>query len=287
MGHTHLSSTSWPAPAKLNLFLHILGRREDGYHQLQTVFQLLEYGDELDFVITGNGAIKVTANPAGSLPKQDLVYRAAIMLQEHSGIKQGADITVHKRIPAGGGLGGGSSDAATTLIALNQLWGIHLPVNALSELGRSLGADVPVFIHGFSAWAEGIGEQLSPLTLPEDWFLVIQPGCSVPTARIFDIPDLTRNTPPITIRDFLGGAGHNDCEAVVFREFPEIARAAQWLESWTPARLSGTGACIFGRFDHSKIAEEVLARLPCEWQGFVSKGKNISPLREKPGLASD
>jgi len=276
-----MSRDQWPAPAKLNLFLHILGRREDGYHQLQTVFQLLEFGDELSFGLRNDAVISLAGNYAEINLEQDLIYRAALLLQQHTAIKLGVDINIVKRIPLGGGLGGGSSDAATTLVALNQLWGAGLSTATLAELGLMLGADVPVFIQGFSAWGEGIGEKLTPITLPEQWFLLIHPGCHVPTARIFSTPDLTRNTSPITIRDFLDGAGHNDCKKVVFREFSEVARAAAWLDQWTEAKLTGTGACIFGQFATEVAAQEVLAKLPKSWQGFVSKGKNVSPLRAK------
>jgi 4-diphosphocytidyl-2-C-methyl-D-erythritol kinase len=276
-----MSKDQWPAPAKLNLFLHIIGRREDGYHQLQTVFQLLEFGDELTFNLRNDAVISLAGNYAEINPEQDLIYRAALLLQQHSAIKLGVDINIVKRIPLGGGLGGGSSDAATTLVALNQLWGTDLSTVTLAQLGLRLGADVPVFIQGFSAWGEGIGEKLTPITLPEQWFLVIHPGCHVPTVRIFNTPDLTRNTSPITIRHFLDGAGHNDCKKVVFREYPEVARAAAWLDQWTEAKLTGTGACIFGQFATQLAAQEVLTKLPKSWQGFVSKGKNVSPLRAK------
>jgi 4-diphosphocytidyl-2-C-methyl-D-erythritol kinase len=276
-----MSKDQWPAPAKLNLFLHIIGRREDGYHQLQTVFQLLEFGDELTFSLRNDAVISLAGNYAEINLEQDLIYRAALLLQQHSAIKLGVDINIVKRIPLGGGLGGGSSDAATTLVALNQLWGTDLSTVTLAQLGLRLGADVPVFIQGFSAWGEGIGEKLTPITLPEQWFLVIHPGCHVPTVRIFNTPDLTRNTSPITIRHFLDGAGHNDCKKVVFREYPEVARAAAWLDQWTEAKLTGTGACIFGQFATQLAAQEVLTKLPKSWQGFVSKGKNVSPLRAK------
>jgi 4-diphosphocytidyl-2-C-methyl-D-erythritol kinase len=278
-----MSKDQWPAPAKLNLFLHILGRRKDGYHQLQTVFQLLEFGDELTFRLRNDGVISLAGNYTEIRPEQDLIYRAALLLQQHSGTDQGVDIRVVKRIPLGGGLGGGSSDAASTLVALNQLWGAGLNTATLTQLGLGLGADVPVFIQGYSAWAEGIGEKLTPITLPEQWFLLIHPGCHVSTARIFNTPDLTRNTSPITIRDFLDGAGHNDCKKVVFREFPEVAGAAAWLDQWTEAKLTGTGACIFGQFATQQAALDVLAKLPKTWQGFVSKGINVSPLQVKLG----
>jgi len=281
MGDRIVNSVSWPAPAKLNLFLQILGRREDGYHNLQTVFQLLEFGDVLDFLLTGDGKIKIYGNNKEIRPEDDLIFRAARLLKERAAVGLGAVINVVKRIPVGGGLGGGSSDAATTLTALNELWGTGLPAQQLAELGLALGADVPVFIHGQSAWAEGVGDELVPVHLPEDWFLIIHPGCHVSTAAIFNMPDLTRNSSPITIRDFSAGAGHNDCEAVVFREYPEVARVAAWLQRWTEPVLTGTGACIFGRFDNQAAALVVLDQLPREWLGFVSRGKNTSPLLDR------
>ncbi len=272
---------SWPAPAKLNLFLHILGRRSDGYHSLQTVFQFLQFGDELGFQVTQDDGITLQCNYDRTDPQADLVFRAASLLKKTAAIKQGAAISVIKHIPIGGGLGGGSSDAATTLVALNQLWDAGLSTDLLSKMGLQLGADVPVFILGHAAWAEGIGEKLVPVKPVEDWFLVIYPDCHVSTAAVFNMPDLTRNSSPITIRDFLGGAGHNDCEKVVFRQYPQIAAAAKWLERWTEARLTGTGSCLFGRFGSEQAATDVLARLPPEWRGFVSRGCNVSPLQQK------
>lgn len=276
-----MNPNSWPAPAKLNLFLHILGRRPDGYHTLQTMFQLLEFGDELDFKVTQDGYIKLQRDYNDIPAEDDLVFRAARMLQVRSGNSLGATITVRKHIPVGSGLGGGSSDAATTLIALNQLWGCGRSLESLAEIGLPLGADVPVFIAGHSAWAEGIGEKLLPVTLSAEWFLVIYPACQVNTGEVFNLPDLTRNTTPITIRDFLAGAGHNDCENAVFRHYPNVAVAAQWLGKWTEARLTGTGSCVFGRFENEHAAQDILSKLPGQWQGFVSKGCNVSPLYRK------
>ncbi len=285
MANNPITSLPWPAPAKINLFLHILGRREDGYHDLQTVFQLLDYADELTFAPRPDGRINVQANYDLPAPEQDLVFRAASLLQRRAGVQEGVTISVCKRIPMGGGLGGGSSDAATTLHALNEIWGAGLSAAELIETGLQLGADVPVFLYGHSAWAEGVGEKLQSLELPGDWYLVIHPGCKVATAEVFNAPDLTRNTLPITIRDFAAGAGHNDCEAVVFRSFPEIARAAAWLGRWTRPRLTGTGACLFGQFAGREAATGVLEQLPQEWRGFVSQGRNISPLMERLHLA--
>jgi len=279
-----VSSHPWPAPAKINLFLHVVGRQENGYHHLQTVFQFLDYADELKFDLFKDELISLDSNYTQISNDNDLILRAANALKQASGVKKGAAISVMKHIPIGGGLGGGSSDAATTLVALNELWHTGFSVDELVKLGVKLGADVPVFIRGHSAWAEGIGEILTPIEPDEDWFVVIHPGCHVPTAQIFADPDLTRNSPPITIRDFVAGAVHNDCEQVVFREYPEVARAAKWLNSWSDARMTGTGSCIFGRFNNKLQADEVLKQLPAEWQGFVAQGINYSPLMERLAL---
>jgi len=276
-----MNPDSWPAPAKLNLFLHILGRRPDGYHQLQTVFQLLEFGDELTIRADDKDRINLEQDYDGIDPEKDLVLRAATLLKAKTETRKGAVISVNKRIPIGGGLGGGSSDAATTLVVLNGLWNTGLSLYQLSDLGLQLGADVPVFIQGHSSWAEGVGERLQPVELPDNWFLVIYPDCPVSTATVFNQPELTRNSTPITIRDFLGGAGHNDCEKVVYDHYPEVAAAAKWLDGWTKARLTGTGSCIFGRFGSEQEASTVLAQLPHAWQGFVSRGCNVSPLHQK------
>ena len=273
----------WPAPAKINLFLHIVGRHSDGYHQLQTVFQLLEFGDELRFKLNKTGLIKLASNYDNVSLADDIIYRSATLLKEVTGIAHGVSININKQIPIGGGLGGGSTDAATTLVALNEIWGTGLSNAELAELGLKLGADVPVFIYGDSAWAEGIGEQLKPIILPESWYLVIDPGCHVDTSQVFNNPDLTRNSSPITIRDFESGACRNDCEDVVFREFPQTAEAADWLEQWTKARLTGTGACVFGSFKSIQSVTRIFDQLPRKWQGFVSKGINKSPLLERKG----
>ena len=271
----------FPAPAKLNLFLHVTGRRPDGYHLLQTVFRLLDYGDEVGFRIRQDGEIRRTGRIRGIADDHDLTLRAAHLLRSVSGSRMGADIDLIKRLPVGGGLGGGSSDAATALVALNELWEAGLSVEELAQLGLKIGADVPVFVHGWSAWAEGVGEKLTPVQVPEDWFLVVHPGCDVSTARIFNDPDLTRNTPPITIRDFLAGAGHNDCEPVVFSAYPEVARASAWLGQWSPPRMTGTGSCLYARFGTREAAMEILAQLPQPWQGFVARGKCRSPLLDR------
>ena len=276
-----MSDNLWPAPAKLNLFLHILGRRSDGYHELQTVFQLLDFGDEIQFDSQDDGNINVSGNYTGIKLVDDLAYKAATLLKEVAGTSKGICISINKHIPIGSGLGGGSTDAATVLVALNQIWKVGLSTSELMELGLKLGADVPVFIYGHTAWAEGIGDKLEPLMLPEDWYLVIYPKCCVNTAQVFNNSNLTRNSSPITIRDFKRGLHKNDCEIVVFREFPEIAEAAGWLGQWTQARLTGTGSCVFGKFMSIQSVNEVFDRLPRKWQGFVTKGINKSTLLDR------
>ncbi len=268
------------APAKLNLFLHITSRREDGYHNLQTIFQFLDYSDIISFVLRNDGKLSCKSSAKNLPPEQDLVLRAAHLLKKYSGTNLGADIEVEKKIPMGGGLGGGSSDAATTLLALNQLWQLEISLERLAELGLSLGADVPVFVYGESAWAEGIGELLSPIKLDEPWYIVIHPGCHVSTAEIFSAKDLTRDALPIKIADFLAGRTQNVFEKIVRRQYPQIEQAIDWLNKYSKARLTGTGACIFARFENRIEAETVLAKLPHKWFGFVAQGKNISPAKK-------
>ncbi len=273
------ASTPWPAPAKLNLFLHITGRREDGYHLLQSVFQFLDHGDAITIEARSDGVIRRLNALAGVTEEQDLVIRAAQALKAAAGgASLGADIRVEKRLPMGGGLGGGSSDAATVLVALNHLWGLGLSEERLAAIGLQLGADVPVFVRGYAAWAEGVGEHLQPVELPEPWFVVIAPAVEVATAVVFGDPELTRDCPPITIRDFLEGRGTNVCEPLVRRRYPEVDEAMQWLGQYAEPRLTGTGACLFARFDDEVTAREVFSRLPEGWQGFVAQGKNRSPL---------
>lgn len=271
-------AAGWPAPAKLNLFLHITGRRPDGYHRLQTLFQFLDYGDRLYFTVTDTPAIE-RLTPLSDVPaEQDLTVRAARLLQRTAGIRQGVVIEVDKRLPLGGGIGGGSSDAATTLVVLNRLWEAGLSEDALAELGLQLGADVPVFVRGRSAWAEGVGEQLQPVEVPEPWYLVIVPPVRVETAEVFRHPELTRDSAPITISDFLAGRSRNDCEAIVRREYPEVAAALDWLNRRTEARLTGTGACVYGAFSSREEAVSSQAAMPAGWCGFVARGCNRSPL---------
>jgi 4-diphosphocytidyl-2-C-methyl-D-erythritol kinase len=269
----------WPAPAKINLFLHITGRRADGYHLLQTVFQFLDYGDRLDFEPRPDGLVRAVRPLPGVAPEDDLTVRAARLLQRHAGVEQGVDIHLDKRLPLGGGLGGGSSDAATVLWALNCLWELDLSPDELAGLGLRLGADVPVFVHGLAAWAEGVGEVLTPLSLPEPWYLVLVPPAQVPTAAIFADPDLTRDCDALTIDGFLSGDhGLNVCEPVVRRRYPAVAEALAWLSHFAPARMSGTGACVFASFAHRTAALEVLGQMPAGWRGFVARGCNRSPL---------
>ncbi|MEN8177362.1 MAG: 4-(cytidine 5'-diphospho)-2-C-methyl-D-erythritol kinase [Pseudomonadota bacterium] len=274
-------ANAWPAPAKLNLMLRIVGRRADGYHELQTVFQFLDYQDQLFFTPRPDSRVVISAPLEGVAPEQDLSFRAARLLQTKTHTKQGIEIRLEKRLPMGGGLGGGSSDAATTLLALNQIWEAGLSMTQLADLGIALGADVPIFMHGHAAWAEGIGEQLSEIDLPEPWYLILTPDCQVSTAEIFASPDLTRNSPRIKIRDFLQGERNNDCLPVVRRRHPEVAEALDWLGEHAPAQMTGTGACVFAAFSNESAARAVYRQLPGDLQGFVARGTNQSPLLDK------
>ena len=276
-----MRSLGWPAPAKLNLFLHIIGQRPDGYHLLQTVFQFIQLCDFIDFTVLESGLIKRSSNNFGIDEENDLVIRAAQKIKEKTGSKLGVDIKVEKNIPVGGGLGGGSSNAATTLVALNELWQTGLSMQELGEIGLSLGADIPFFINGKTAWAEGVGEKLVSIELDEGFYLVISPGCSVSTKAVFQASDLTRNTPRITIRDFYDGYGKNDCETYVRDHYVDVAEALDWLEGYAPSRLTGTGACLFAKFSEEKEIYEVKSKLPQKWQGFVVKGINKSPLLDR------
>ena len=270
-----------PAPAKLNLFLHITGRRADGYHDLQTVFQLLDHGDSLDFETIAGGAITLAPGIPGVPDETNLIVRAARLLQASTGCELGARIGLDKRLPLGGGIGGGSSDAATTLLALNKLWGLDLPLAELAALGLQLGADVPVFVHGRSAWAEGVGEQLQPIALGPRNYLILVPPCSVSTARSFSHEALTRNSSPITIAAFPREGGRNDCEPVVRKLYPEVDFALEWLSRISPPeahpRLTGTGACVFASFATRAEAESVARQLPAGYRGFVASGVDVSP----------
>jgi 4-diphosphocytidyl-2-C-methyl-D-erythritol kinase len=271
----------WPAPAKLNLFLHVTGRRADGYHELQTVFQLIELCDTIGIALREDGRIERLAGSAEVERDSDLTVRAARALQQATGSRLGASLRVRKRIPLGGGLGGGSSDAATVLLALNKLWNCGLSLDELTQLGLALGADVPVFVRGSSAWGQGVGDQLQPVELPERWYVIIHPGVAVGTRDVFQSPELTRNSPVITIRDFFLSGGRNDCEPVVRARYAEVADALDWLGRFAPARLTGTGSCIFAACESSIQAERLAARVPDCWTSFVARGLNVSPVNEK------
>jgi 4-diphosphocytidyl-2-C-methyl-D-erythritol kinase len=275
------SSAPWPAPAKLNLMLRVLGRRADGYHRIQTVFQFIGRSDRLYFALREDGRIR----QAGALPgvpmASDLSVRAARLLQERTGCGLGAEIRIEKMLPVGGGLGGGSSDAATTLVALNRVWRTGLTAAQLAEIGLALGADVPVFVRGLASWGEGVGEKLTPLDMPEPWYLVLVPACAVSTAAVFADRELTRNSPKITIADFVSGDDRNDCLPVVRRRYPAVAVALEWLSQHARGRLTGTGACVFAAFEEERAARRVLDRLPQGMSGFVARGANRSPLLDR------
>ena len=277
----------WPAPAKLNLFLHLTGRRRDGYHELQTVFQFLDFGDELNFDMRTDGEVRRLSGLSDVPADEDLVVRAARLLQMEAGGSQGVDIHLHKRIPLGAGLGGGSSDAATTLVALNHLWGLGLPTDRLAAMGLTLGADVPVFVRGAAAWAEGVGEHLTPIDLPEPWYLVVTPGCRISTREIFNHPDLKRNSAPITMPQFLAGAARNDCLPVVRKRYPEVGEALDFLTRLNDGRsacLTGTGASVFAVFDTREAALRARNEVPSRWECFAARGLNRSPLLTRAAL---
>jgi 4-diphosphocytidyl-2-C-methyl-D-erythritol kinase len=278
----------WPAPAKLNLFLHILGRRPDGYHELQTCFQFIDLCDDITIEVRSDGEIRRGAGAAGVAPEADLCVRAARALRGVSGCTLGANISVVKRIPMGAGLGGGSSDAATCLVALNRLWNLRLTVDELAALGLRLGADVPVFVRGRAAWGEGVGERLTPLypplAPPERNYLIIKPNVFVSTREVFEDPELTRNSPPITIHGFLASGGRNDCLGVVRRRYPEVARAIDWLSAFGAPHLTGTGACVFMACERIE-ARDIVGRLPPGLDAFFARGLNDSPLLERFAVA--
>lgn len=272
------AGAAWPAPAKLNLMLRIVGRRADGYHLLQTVFQFTDLCDQLHFSVRGDGAVVRSNDVPGVAPDDDLVVRAARLLQREAGCSQGVDIRVEKHIPLGGGLGGGSSDAATTLVALNRLWGCGLNEVQLQKLGLRLGADVPIFIHGHAAWAEGVGDEFREIEPSAPIYLLLSPPAHVDTGRVFRDPELTRNSHRITIRDFLAGEQGNDCLAVVRKRYPAVRQAFDWLDKNADARLTGTGACVFAPCATRSQAEALLADRPEGVAGFVVRGLNRSPL---------
>ncbi len=271
-----------PAPAKLNLFLHVVGRRTDGYHLLQTVFQLVDRCDRLDFDVRDDGVIWRSTEIAGVAHDSDLVVRAARLLQQHTGTRYGADIALAKILPMGGGLGGGSSDAATTLLVLNHLWQTGLDRTALMQLGVQLGADVPFFLFGVNAFAEGVGEQLMEVATQDGYFVIIEPGVSIPTAAIFTSAELTRNSKPVKILDFSGATksfGRNDLQAVAARLFPEVAEAIEWLRQYGDAKMTGSGACVFCGFPTIDAADAVLAKVPPHWQAWSAAGLRVHPLQ--------
>lgn len=273
-----LRDQDWPAPAKINLFLHVVGRRPDGYHLLQTVFRFLDFGDTLRFSPREDGRIALVRPLPGVPEEADITVRAARRLREETGLGGGITIALEKRIPMGGGLGGGSSDAATTLIALNRFWGCGLSRDDLAALGLSLGADVPIFIHGRTAFAEGIGERFTDVAPPPAWYLVTTPAAGVPTPEIFRAPDLRRDTPAIRPADWRPGFGGNDLEPVACRLYPEIARHLEWLRLRAPARMTGSGACCFAEFAEEAAARAALATLPAGMRGFVARGLDSHPL---------
>ncbi|MEH6358874.1 MAG: 4-(cytidine 5'-diphospho)-2-C-methyl-D-erythritol kinase [Pseudomonadales bacterium] len=277
---------SLPAPAKLNLMLHITGQRDDGYHNLQTLFQFLDYGDQLHFEALPDDRIEVITDLSDIATTDNLIYRAAKLLQLHSGNSSGARVTLTKNIAMGAGLGGGSSDAATTLIALNQLWNLNYDLHSLAKLGLQLGADVPVFVHGRAAWAEGVGEQLTAVEPEQKWFVVLTPNCHVSTAEIFSHKELTRNSSAITIAAALEGDGRNDCLAVVSKHYPQVKKALGWLNQFAAAKMTGTGSSVFADFDSREQAQQVFEQLPTDLKGFIAKGQNLSPLHREAKLTT-
>lgn len=274
-------TSEWPAPAKLNLFLHVVGRRPDGYHLLQTVFRFIECADYLRFAPRADGEIVLATPTPGVAEEADLTVRAARMLQAHTGCRQGASITLRKHLPMGGGLGGGSSDAATVLLALNHLWQTGLPRSELERIGLALGADVPVFVHGRNCFAEGVGERFIDLELPAATYLILHPAAHVPTAAIFGAATLRRDTPPLDPSQWRPGIGHNDLEPVACAAFPPVAAALDWLRGFAPeAMMTGSGACVFAAFADPAAAQAVFDQRPSGWRGWVARGLAQHPLAE-------
>ena len=272
----------WPSPAKLNLFLHILGRYDNGYHQLQSLFQMLDYGDALAFDISTDDTTIRMETPLDGVPDDDnLIVKAARLLATKTKCNKGTVISLDKRLPMGGGIGGGSSNAATTLVALNHLWNTGLSEDELAELGLALGADVPIFVRGLTAFAGGVGEDITPAPQKEQYFLVANPNVHVSTAEVFTSPDLPRNTPAIRWEDYKFEKTWNDCQQLVANRYPEVAKLLQWLVHYAPSRMTGTGACVFATFSDYTLAEQVRAQMPEAWQSFVAKGVNRSPLLDK------
>ena len=271
-------TTHWPSPAKLNLFLYITGRRENGYHELQTIFQFLDHSDDLTITANDSGVITLTPEIPGVALEDNLIWRAAVALQQLTGCQYGADIQLNKILPMGGGIGGGSSNAATVLVALNYLWQTECSEDQLAEIGLKLGADVPVFVRGHAAFAEGVGEKLSAVEPEEKWYLVVRPDVSIATVDIFTHPDLTRNTPKRPLSVLLESNYGNDCEKIVRMLYPEVDKQLSWLLQYAPSRLTGTGSCVFAEFSSKNEAQNVQKQLPDNVSAFVAKGNNISPL---------
>lgn len=274
----------YPSPAKLNLFLHINGRYENGYHQLQSLFQLLDYGDDIGFVVNNKSEINIAEQISGVPEQENLVYRAAIALKPFAAKNSGCTIYINKKLPLGGGIGGGSSNAATVLLVLNQLWDCNLGTQALADIGLTLGADVPIFVHGNTAFAEGVGEVLLPTTTPEKWYLVATPNVAVSTKAIFTSVDLSRNTPKIDFKTYRFEETHNDCQTLVEKTHKEVANLLQWLVHYAPSRMTGTGASVFAVFDAKENADKVLHLLPECYTCFVAKGVNRSGLHIALGI---
>ncbi|WP_218309428.1 4-(cytidine 5'-diphospho)-2-C-methyl-D-erythritol kinase [Alteromonas antoniana] len=282
MANAVTSPDWWPSPAKLNLFLHILGKQENGYHSLQSLFQMLDHGDKLAFNVTNDNAVTMYEPLPGVPDSENLIIRAANLLKPHAERKSaGALITLEKVLPMGGGIGGGSSNAATTLVALNHLWNCGLSDGELAELGLSLGADVPIFVYGKTAFAQGVGEDITPCAQPEYWYLVVNPGIHISTAEVFSAPDLPRDTPAMLWDDYHYERTRNDCQEIVCNRYPEVAKLLQWLVHYAPSRMTGTGACVFATFTDQNLARQIQAMLPAPWQSFVAKGVNQSPLKQK------
>ncbi len=278
---------SFPSPAKLNLFLHIVGRMDNGYHQLETVFQFLDYHDTIELKASENKAITLLTPIPGVANDDNLIVKAALLLQSTSQCQQGAEIKLKKILPMGGGLGGGSSNAATILLALNALWQTQLTIEQLAEIGLTLGADVPIFVHGFAAFAQGIGEQLTPASPKTYWYLVSKPNCSISTQSVFTAPDLTRDTPAIRYSDADVENYHNDCQTWVIKHYPEVAKLLAWLVEYAPSQMTGTGACVFSRFSSKKEACYVQSLLPDGIESFVAEGLNQSPLHAAIAAVND
>lgn len=281
---TQTQALTLPSPAKINLFLHINGRRADGYHELQTLFQFLDYGDTITLTPLAQNNIELSTPLTGVDDKDNLVVKAATLLKEACGYPWGARIAVDKKIPMGAGLGGGSSNAATVLLGLNALWELGLSIDQLALLGLQLGADVPVFVRGQAAFAEGVGERLTPAEPTQKWYLVVNPGCSVNTSSIFQAIDLKRDTKKIELNHTDWILLQNDCEKVAFQRYPDIEKAMKWLLEYAPSRMTGTGSCVFGMFDTAEQARQALSQLPLDMSGFIAQGVNTSPVHQQLGL---